>query len=240
MASLRPTSLAGAARRLLLLVGVGGLAGVLVAGLALPITGALGLAARGSAEAFEDLPSELVTQPQAQRSVVLDANGNVLTTFYDQNRVYVPLAQVAPVMTQAILAIEDARFYEHGPIDLQGTSRSAIRNIATGEITGGGSTLTQQYVKNVLYEQATTDAERAAAKAPNLGRKIRELRLAIAAERQFTKDEILERYLNIAYFGGRAYGIEAAARHYFSTSAAALTLPQAAMLAGLVQAPTSS
>ena len=150
------------------MVGVGALAGVLVAGLVLPVTGALGLAARGSAEASEELPSELVTQPQPQRSVVLDAAGNVMTTFFEQNRVYVPLDQVSPVMISALLAIEDARFYEHGPIDLQGTSRSAIRNIASGEITGGGSTLTQQYVKNVLFEQATTPEEQAQAKAPNL------------------------------------------------------------------------
>jgi membrane peptidoglycan carboxypeptidase len=238
MASLRPTTVAGAARRFLLLLGVGGLAGVLVAGLVLPVTGALGLAARSSAEAFQQLPSELVTHPQPQRSVILDADGNVITTFFEQNRVYVGLDQIAPVMKQAMLAIEDARFYQHGPIDLQGTSRSAVRNIVTGEITGGGSTLTQQYVKNVLVSQAETPEQRAAAKAPNVARKIRELRLAIAAERQFTKDEILERYLNISYYGGGAHGIEAAARHFFSVGAGELNLTQAATLAGLVQAPS--
>ncbi len=237
MANLRPSSVAGATRRLLLLVGLGALSGVLVAGLLLPIAGALGLAAKSSAETFESLPDDLETRPLAQRSRVFDANGNLLATFFQENRVDVPLAAVAPVMQNALLASEDARFYEHGPIDLQGTSRAALRNFAADEITGGGSTLTQQYVKLVLIEQATTAEERKKAQDDTLDRKLRELRLAIAAERQFTKAEILQRYFNIAYFGQGAYGIESAARHYFSVSAAELTLPQAALLAGLVQKP---
>ncbi len=237
MANLRPSSVAGATRRLLLLVGLSALSGVLVAGLVLPIAGALGLAAKSSAETFESLPDDLETRPLAQRSRVFDANGNLLATFFQENRVDVPLAAVAPVMQNALLASEDARFYEHGPIDLQGTSRAALRNFAADEITGGGSTLTQQYVKLVLIEQASTADERKKAQDDTLDRKLRELRLAIAAERQFTKAEILTRYFNIAYFGQGAYGIEAAARHYFSVSAAELTLPQAALLAGLVQKP---
>ncbi len=237
MANLRPSSVAGATRRLLLLVGISALAGVLVAGLALPIAGALGLAAKSSAETFQSLPDDLETQPLAQRSRVFDASGNLLATFFEQNRVDIPLASIAPVMQNALLASEDARFYKHGPIDLQGTSRAALRNFAADEITGGGSTLTQQYVKLVLVEQAKSAEERKKAQDDTLDRKLRELRLAIAAERQFTKHEILERYFNIAYFGQGAYGIEAAARHYFSVSAAELTLPQAALLAGLVQKP---
>ena len=254
MASLRLESVIGALRRVLLIIGVSGLAGVLVAGLALPVAGALGLTARESANAFSDLPAELDVKPLAEQSRIVDASGATLATFYDQNRVTVTLDKIAPVMQQAILAIEDHRFYEHGPIDFQGTARALLGNLDAGDLTcgngctaGGGSTLTQQYVKLVLQDQATTQEERRAATvstgAEGYVRKLKELRLAANVENQLSKDEILERYLNIAYFGGGggsggAYGVEAAARYFFSTTAAQLTLNQAALLAGLVQAPS--
>ncbi len=255
MASLRPDTVVAALRRSLLIIGVSGLAGVLVAGLALPVAASLGLAARESATAFNDMPAELETRPLAEQSRIVDATGKTIATFYEQNRVYVSLDKIAPVMKDAILAIEDHRFYEHGPIDMQGTARALLGNLDAGDITcdegctaGGGSTLTQQYVKLVLLDQAETPEERHAAVtstgADGYVRKLRELRLAASVEDKLTKDEILERYLNIAYFGGGgdgggAYGIEAAARYFFSTSAEKLTLPQAAMLAGLVQAPSA-
>ena len=94
------------------------------------------------------------TPAQSQRSKVLDANGDVLTYFYEENRVYVELDKIAPVMQQAMIAIEDHRFYEHGPLDLTGTLRALINNLATGEETQGGSTITQQYVKMVQIEEA--------------------------------------------------------------------------------------
>jgi len=254
MASLRLESVIGALRRVLLIIGVSGLAGVLVAGLALPVAAALGLTARESANAFSDLPAELDVKPLAEQSRIVDASGATLATFYDQNRVTVTLDKIAPVMQQAILAIEDHRFYEHGPIDFQGTARALLGNLDAGDLTcgdgciaGGGSTLTQQYVKLVLQDQATTPEERRAATvstgAEGYVRKLRELRLAANVENQLSKDQILERYLNIAYFGGGggsggAYGVEAAARYFFSTTAAQLTLNQAALLAGLVQAPS--
>jgi membrane peptidoglycan carboxypeptidase len=254
MASLRLEAVIAAARRLLLVIGVSGLAGVLVAGLVLPVAAALGLTARESATAFSDLPAELDVKPLAEQSRVVDATGATIATFYDQNRIYVTLDKIAPVMQQAILAIEDHRFYEHGPIDFQGTARALLGNLDAGDLTcgdgctaGGGSTLTQQYVKLVLQDQAETPEERRAVTtstgADGYVRKLRELRLAANIENQLTKDQILERYLNIAYFGGGggsggAYGIEAAARYFFSTSAAKLTLTQAALLAGLVQAPS--
>jgi len=239
MASLRPTSVAGALRRFLLLVGVSGLCGVLIAGIALPFAASMGLAARSGADAFLELEDDLDIQPQPQRSRIVDESGRLLATFYEQNRVYVGLDAISPVMKDAILAIEDTRFYDHGPIDLQGTARAFVRNFQSGEVSQGGSTLTQQYVKLVLVEQANTDEERRAATETSYTRKLRELRLAVAAEKQLTKDEILERYLNIAYFGSGAYGVEAAAQHYFSSTAAELTLTQAALLAGLVQLPSA-
>jgi membrane peptidoglycan carboxypeptidase len=226
-------------RRAFLVVGVSCLAGLLVAAVALPVAAGLGLVARESATGFADVKVEL--QPAdalPERSRILDADGNILATFFEENRVYVPLDAVAPVMNDAILAIEDHRFYEHGPIDLQGTARAFITNFEAGEVTGGGSTLTQQYAKLLLVSQAETDEERREATETSYARKLRELQLAIEIEQELTKDQILERYLNIVYFGDGAYGVEAAARQYFSTSAAKLTLAQAAMLAGLVQLPS--
>ena len=237
-----------AVRRTLLIIGVSGLAGVLVAGLALPVAAGLGLAARESSQAFNDMPAELDVQPLAERSRIVDASGRTLAYFYEQNRQSVSLDKIAPVMRDAVVAIEDHRFYEHGPIDLRGTARAFINNLDAGQVTGGGSTLTQQYVKLVLFNQAQTPEERLDAVrstgAQGYVRKLRELRLAAAVEDQLSKDEILERYLNIAFFGGGggsgggAYGVEAAARLFFNTTPDQLTLGQAALLAGLVQAPS--
>jgi len=230
--------LAAATRHVLGIVVVAAVAGLLVAGLALPFVGSAGVAARATVESFTSMPADFEAQPQAQRSVVLDADGNQLAVFFDEYRVYKPLEEIAPVMQDAIIAIEDARFYEHGPIDLQGTARALATNVSTGSVEQGGSTLTQQYVKNVLISQADSDEDVQAAIETSYARKLRELRLAMAAEEQFTKDQILERYLNIAYFGGGAYGIEAAAQRFFSVPASELTLVQAATLAGLVQSPS--
>ena len=166
---------------------------------------------------------------QSQRSTVLDANGDVLAYFYEENRVYVELDQIAPIMRKAMVAIEDHRFYEHGPLDAQGTLRAFITNLAAGGVAQGGSTITQQYVKMVQIEEAKKKGDEAAVEAAQdgtYGRKIRELRYAISVEKTLSKDEILERYLNIAYFGDGAYGIEVAAEHYFGTTAAKLTLPR--------------
>jgi membrane peptidoglycan carboxypeptidase len=236
-----------AAQRLLLVIGVSALAGLLVAGLLLPVAGSLGLGAREGADAFTDMPADLEIPTPAERSRMTDSDGRTMAVFYEENRTIVDLDDIAPVMQDAILAIEDHRFFERGPIDLQGTTRAFISNIEAGETVGGGSTLTQQYVKLVLLDQAETAEERAEALADSgpegYLRKLRELRMALGVEEELTKEEILENYLNIANFGGPAgqsnYGIEAAARHYFSTSADELTLTQAATLAGLVQRPTA-
>src|SRR5690606_22125042 len=132
------------------------------------------------------------------------------------------------------------RFYEHGPLDLEGTARALIKNIVSGGVTQGGSSITQQYVKQVLYNKAETEEEKAAAVAPTLSRKLTEIRYAMAIEQKYTKDEILERYLNIAYFGAGAYGIEAAAKRFFGKHASQLNLAEAATLAGAVQNPNAT
>jgi membrane peptidoglycan carboxypeptidase len=233
----------GLAYSLVMFVVVSVLAGVLVAGLFIPFAGMAGVTSNAAATELKSLPAELATPAPATRSKVLMGNGKTLAYFYDENRVPVKLKSIAPIMRTAQIAIEDHRFYEHGALDFKGTMRALVRNSAAGGTTQGGSSITQQYVKMVQIEQCQAKGDTQCvrdAQAPTVQRKIRELRYAIAMEKKFTKDEILERYLNIAYYGAGAYGVEAAAKHYFSTKASELTLPQAAMLAGLVQNPDTN
>jgi membrane peptidoglycan carboxypeptidase len=213
------------------------LAGVLVAAILLPAVGGAGLMARDGAAGFHELPAGLATPPLPQRSTILAADGSRLATFYFENRIEVRLNDVAPILRKAVLAIEDSRFYDHGALDAQGTLRALFRNLQAGAVREGGSTLTQQYVKNVLVESARNDAERARAQEATPARKLRELRYALEVERRFSKDQIFERYLNIAYFGDGAFGVEAASRHYFDKAAAKLALHEAALLAGVVRNP---
>ena len=220
------------------MVAVAAVMGLLVAGLALPFAAVTGLSSRSVSDSMEKLPATLAAEPLSQRTRILGSNGSVLATLYDQNRINVPLADVAPVMRKAIIAIEDYRFYQHGALDLRGTLRAFVTNQANAGTTQGGSSITQQMVKMTLVNQAKTQAARVAATDDTYQRKIKELRYAIAFEQRYPKDWILQRYLNIAYFGDGAYGVEAAAQHYFSRSASQLTLRQAALLAGLVKNPT--
>ena len=235
-----PRRLGSVAYSLVMFVVVSVLAGLLVAGLFVPMAGLAGVGTKAAASELNSLPAELSTPAPATRSRVLMANGKTLAYFYDENRIPVKLDKIAPVMRQAQLAIEDHRYYEHGALDFKGTLRALVRNSTSDSGTQGGSSITQQYVKMVQVEACLSKGDLECVKeaqAPTVERKIRELRYAIAMEKKLTKDEILERYLNIAYYGAGAYGVEAAARHYYSTSAAKLTLGQAAMLAGLVQNP---
>ncbi len=226
--------------KLLALVVLSGVAGLLVAFLALPVIGGVGATAKASADFFNGLPTVLVQPPLAQRSVILDSKGNRLATLHGpEDRVDIPLAQIPLVMRHAIISIEDRRFYEHHGVDYKGLLRAAFKNQETGEVTQGGSTLTQQYVKNVLLESANTPEERKAATERTAKRKIQEARYALALERKLSKDQILANYLNITNFGDGAYGVEAAAQHYFGVSAKQLNVVQAATLAGIVNSPTA-
>jgi len=220
------------------LVAVAAVMGVLAAGLVIPFAGVAGLGARSVSESMDELPAELKAQPLAERTRMLDSEGRTLATFYDQNRVNVSLTQVAPVMRKAMVAIEDYRFYQHGALDLKGTLRAFVTNQASDGVVQGGSSITQQMVKMTLVNQAKNGAQREAATADTYERKLNELRYAVAFEENYSKDWILERYLNIAYFGDGAYGVEAASRHFFSRPASELNLKQAALLAGLVKNPT--
>ncbi|MEO3752651.1 transglycosylase domain-containing protein [Streptomyces sp. B6B3] len=224
-------------------LGVSVLAGGVLAGLALPAIGALGLAAKGTAQGFDEIPAMMKRPPLSQVTTILDAEGNKIADVYDRNRTVIPLDEMSENMRQAIVAIEDARFYEHGAVDLHGILRALNNNIEAGGVAEGASTLTQQYVKNVFVEAAGDDQEAIAeatdqSGAGGLGRKIREMKYAIELEQQLTKDQILENYLNITYFGQQAYGVEAAAQQYFSKPASELELHEAALLAGIVQSPS--
>lgn len=212
--------------------------GVLLAALAFPVFGGAGLAAKAGADVFLALPSDLRTPPPPQRSKILAADGSLLATFYLQNRVDVTLADVPMLAREALIAIEDSRFYSHPGIDLKGVLRAALTNAGAGGVRQGASTLTQQYVKNALIEAATTKAEQQAVQADTLSRKLQEARYALALEHKLTKDQILQRYLNIAYYGHGAYGIGAASRYYFAERVNELNLDQSALLAGMVQNPS--
>jgi membrane peptidoglycan carboxypeptidase len=168
------------------------------------------------------LPAE---PPRLQTTVIVDAEGGQLAELYKQNRSDVTLDQVAPILQQAVVATEDRNFFEHSGIDPVGITRALVNDLR-GESLQGGSTITQQLVKNTYLTAERT-----------IIRKAREAILAVKVERELSKEEILERYLNTIYFGRGAYGIEKAARAYFGAPASELTLPQAALLAGLIRAP---
>ncbi len=232
-------------------------AGVLAAAMVLPIVAASGILVRNQADKFTTL--SLNNQGLPQRSEILDRNGHLLAYVYGVDLPYynnarstsvinyfgwdrqpVAYSQIDVNMINAIVAIEDSRYWVHGAIDLRGTIRAAVNDIQHQPVQGG-STIAQQYVKNVLLlsaeEAADAQGEQAAA-ADTLNRKLNELRMAVAVEHQQTKQEILAGYLNDAFFGYNAYGIEAAAETYFGTTAAKLTVTQAATLAGIVENPS--
>lgn len=223
----------------LLVIGV--TLGVLAAGLMVPVVAGAGAGAKEAGSLFDALPTTMSASSLPQTSVMLAADGTPLAQFYTENRVQVPIAQITPLLQNAVVAVEDARFFQHGAVDPKGLLR-AVANDVTGGRVEGASTLTQQYVKNALLEQgvAAHDAKAVqAATARTATRKLLELRLAVAVEARLTKDQILERYLNIVYFDQQTYGAQAASLRYFGVSASQLTLPQAALLGGMVQDPSA-
>ena len=215
--------------------------GVLVAGLLVPAAAVSGSTASGSIEFFDTLPAELQVDPPSQSTKILAADGSVIANLYAENRTRVPLDQISPYMKDAVIAIEDNRFYEHGGVDTTGILRALVATARGNK--QGASTITQQYVNNVLNASLESEGRSADVKLngvnKGVGDKLREMKLAIALEKKFTKEQILEGYLNIVFFNRDAYGIEAASKFFFSTSAKDLTLPQAALLAGLVNSPSA-
>ncbi|MGN9778608.1 penicillin-binding protein [Micromonospora sp. H33] len=216
------------------------LAGVVVAAAAFPAVAMSGLAAKAGAETFGALPKELTVARPPQISYLLAADGKTpLATMFDENRRDVKLEHVAPVMRDAIIAAEDHAFYEHNGVDLNGVARAFVNNSSGTADRQGASTLTMQYVRLAIAYSATHPADVVAATEDTSARKLREMRYAIQIDKELSKDEILERYLNIAAFGNGAYGIFAASQVYFAKHPSKLTIEEAAMLAGLVKAPTA-
>ena len=167
----------------------------------------------------------------AQSSKIYDVNGNLITTLHEtENRTVIPLRRMPKSLRQAVVAIEDERFYKHDGVDLRAIARALVANVSSGDIEEGGSTITQQYVKNVIIAPGEI-AEK------SYERKLVEAALARQLEKKLSKSEILERYLNTVYFGEGAYGIQAAANTYFGKNASELSLAQSALLAGIIRIP---
>jgi membrane peptidoglycan carboxypeptidase len=226
--------------KIFLFLGVSAICGVLVAGLLVPAAAVSGSAASGSIQFFDTLPAELKVDPPSQSTTILASDGSPIANLYAENRTRVSLDQMSPHIKDAIIAIEDSRFYEHGGVDTTGILRALV-STARGN-KQGASTITQQYVNNVINSslEAEGKGDEVLLNGVNkgVGDKLREMKLAIALEKKFTKEQILEGYLNIVFFNRDAYGIEAASKFFFSTTAKNLTIPQAALLAGVVNSPS--
>ncbi|WP_300610112.1 transglycosylase domain-containing protein [Trebonia sp.] len=230
--------------RLLLMSALGG---VLAAAMVLPVVAATGIAVRNTADKFTTLT--LNTSSLPQRSAIYDREGNLITyvygvdlgpgmTYTGIDRQPVSYGQISPYMLEAIVAIEDDRFWQRGALDIKGTLRALVNDLEHKPIQGG-STIEQQYVKDVLVLQGLGNptAEQEAI-ADTLNRKLDQLRMAVQLAHELSKQQILAGYLNDAFYGSGAWGIEAAAETYFNTTAAKLTLVQAATLAGIVEDPS--
>jgi membrane peptidoglycan carboxypeptidase len=223
------------------------LGGVLVAAMALPVVAASGILVRNTSDKFTTLSFNASSLPQ--RSAIYDANGKLMTYVYGVdlgtnmkysgiNRQPVGYNQIAQTIQVSIVAIEDNRFWQHGALDVKGTLRALVNDLQHKSIQGG-STLEQQYVKNVTILQSLDNlSAQQAATADTLSRKIDQLRMAVQVAHTMSKQDILAGYLNDSYYGSGAWGIEAAAETYFDTTAAKLTMLQAATLAGIVENPS--
>lgn len=242
---------------LLGLVGLSAVAGVLATAAVTPAIAIAGVTGSQALSIFDELPNSLTPgtpmEPTVFYGTGTDGKPFQLAKFYDQNRVPVTFDQVSPLLYDAILSSEDKNFYSHGGVNL-GATASALLDYVRGTSSRGASTISQQFVKNVLIQECEKNASPSeddyeeklracwveateASGAEGIERKLQEMRYAIQIEKDYSKNDILLGYLNIANFGGQTYGIEAAANYYFGTTAAKLNLNQAATLAGIVQNP---
>ncbi|MDO4253846.1 MAG: transglycosylase domain-containing protein [Kocuria sp.] len=217
------------------------LAGVVVTGLVFPPAAAIGMAANGSIGWFKELPTDFQDGPLSRSSTVYARDGQTeLATFYAEKRTPVSLDQMSPHMQDAILSIEDREFYNHGGVSVAGILRAIGNNLLNAEGRQGASTITQQYVNNLIIDQDVRAGRDPSTLGSNKGYtdKLREVKLALSMEEQKSKEEILEGYLNVAMFGTGNYGVESAAQYYWGIPASELSIAQSATLAGMVQAPT--
>jgi membrane peptidoglycan carboxypeptidase len=234
------------------LVGFSAIAGLLVTVMVAPAIAVTGMTANNSIGVFQDLPDYIEISAQHQRNTFVayaqDGTEVTIANYYDQNREEVSLDAIDEDLKWAAIDGEDRRFEEHGGVDVPSLIRAALGQ-ATGSSSSGASTLTMQLVRNILvlkavnnteldeeeYEQAIRDAT-----YPDLNRKLKEMKLAISLEKRYTKDQILEAYLNIVLMGQTTYGVEAGAQRYFGTTAKEVTPAQAASLIAIVQNPSKN
>ena len=225
--------------RLLSFIGLSVLGGAVLAGLLWPAAATLGKTAATGSELLDAHPTEFRQEPLSEPSTVYASDGETeIARFYAENRAPVEIDEISQEMQDAIVAIEDERFYEHDGTDLRSIGRAAINNLI-GNSTQGASTLTHQYVSLELLnaDYLRGEDELIAGGTTSIADRLNEARVAADIEQDMTKEEILEGFLNLAFFGDRNYGIEAAAQHYWGIPAAELNLQQSATLAGLVQNP---
>ncbi|MDO5025149.1 MAG: transglycosylase domain-containing protein [Trueperella sp.] len=214
--------------------------GGLLAATALPVVATSGTVTNAVTRIFDEAPTELDFTRPSEKSVILAADGSTLAHFYAENRIIVPADQISQFLKDAAVAIEDQRFYQHNGIDPKGIAGAAFSNLTTTGGLAGGSTITQQYVKNAMIEEGrilNDDRMVARATERTITRKLNEARYAIAVENKMSKEDILTGYLNLAQFGPSQWGVESASRYFFGVPASKVTLEQAAMLAGITQAP---
>ena len=188
----------------------------------------------------ENVDFDVTSLPQKSTMYARDGS-TVIATFYNQNRIVVPLKKISKTMQQAVVAREDRRFWTHAGVDVQGVMRAFVQTYLVKGSQQGGSSLTQQYVKNVLLMQAIEDDDSIAqyhATEDTIARKIREMLISVQMEKKYSKAEILQGYLNIAQFGNNLYGVETAAQRYFSVSAADLNVVQSATIAAITKSPS--
>lgn len=239
----------GALGGLLGFVGLSVAAGVLVTAAVTPALALTGMTANNAISVFDNLPNYLNVDAPMEKSNIYataaDGTHVLLASFFDQNREDVAWENVSQFLKDGAVSAEDPRFYEHGGIDIMGTARAVIKTYVVGGDTQGGSSITQQYVKNVLVQQAEQiadkdkrDAAYKEATKTTPERKLKEMRLAVGVEKNYTKDQILLGYLNIANFGGQSYGVEAASKYYFGVSSKDVNIQQAATLIAMLNNPS--
>ena len=235
------------------IAGFGALAGVMVTAMISPVLAVASVGANSAIGVFNALPEFIELGEQAQKNTLWAQNTEdpadgytAIAEVYWQNREEITLKDTSPYLVAAAIAGEDRRFYEHTGVDVSSVFRAALGNVFAGDIESGASTLTMQLVKNTYIQRSqylpTPEEQKAAyeeAIATSFERKLNEMKLAIGLEKRYSKDEILEAYLNVTGFGGNTYGVQSASQKYFGTSASNLTPAQAASLMAIVQYPST-
>lgn len=217
--------------------------GLAISLLSAPATVFAAHSAGSTVDFYMDLSTDIgfIEDSLSQRTLLLDKNGAEFAQVFTENRVEVPLSEVSPTMVKALVASEDARFYTHHGVDPVGTARSLVSNASGAEQKQGGSTITQQLVKNMLLMREARSTEEIkpedSAASRSYLQKLKEIRYANAVEDKYSKDDILKMYLNTVYFGKGAYGIYAASHQYFNVDPSKLTVAQSASLTAMVQSP---